>query len=137
MLNGRLETNKQQQQRRRQRQFAKGDPVTPFQFFPMPCMVFRGQNKKKVLGILILTLKHKDHSVLSLFARPAITSPECPCLGVDVEGGGRRKHNELCEPLWRSGMKYLKTSHLRLQSITSTELAGLVQYSLKKFLFGR
>lgn len=50
---------------------------------------------------------------------------------------GQRKHNESCESLWRSGMKYPKTSHLQLQSITSTELAGLAQYSLKKFLFGR
>lgn len=50
---------------------------------------------------------------------------------------GWRELNEFCKPLERSGMKYLKTSHLRLQSITSTELGGLAQYSLKKFLFVR
>lgn len=64
----------------------------------------------------------------------------CVCVSTCVWMGmcvGWRELNEFCKPLERSRMKYLKTSHLQLQSITSTELGGLAQYSLKKCLFVR
>lgn len=111
----------------------------PFQFGLTPCRRFWGHNRKTVVNHLNFDVKTQSkiiHACLSSMHCWRSLHPSVRVCRVRVRAG-QRKHNESCESLWRSGMKYPKTSHLRLQSITCTELAGLAQYSLKKFLFGR
>lgn len=118
-----------------------GDALLAIPVWPQALYAFFEVTIGKLFSIIwILMLKHNQRSfmrasplrsVYDHFIRVSV------CVWVQV-CVGQRKHNESCESLRRrSGMKYPKTSHLRLQSITSTELAGLAQYSLKKFLFGR